>query len=1236
MQWITQDALNNWTEQNPQKAEGLIPELVAKLILASCANIKQFYFPYGTSVNYPGYDGKVQSDGFSAFVPPGVSVWEVGTNKNTLAKFNEDYKKRTEAPEGVTTIDTSFIFVTPRKWNNKKTIYDVEDECNKQGIWEKVIILDAGKLALWLEKCPPVAAWLANEMGQPIFDVSTLHEYWQKKYKASGQRLSSQFFVYHRKPIISEIQAKILNGTSSEILVNADSSEEALLTIAAEAEVLMQNDTSDILSLSRKGFVERCLIINSKERLFTIDNQFTNIILIPTFPLRASSLEEIKNPVILLSGKGNYPSSMYEQGKVVSIPKRSIHDFSEALENLGYLPNEAYQLANDCKASFPAYFRLIAESPSAKIPEWMSNTNISDLIPALLAGEWNGQNESDKRILSKIAGTNYDEYIERIETYLHGDDVPIFTVDEHFACKNVSEMWKLLFDTVGEKEVVLNRFYGAVIDVLTTPDIRYQTNNGWNAKQREEYYANTCSDNLKKGLIRSLALLMENASKRQEEQAFSIEGKCERTVKNLFAKIHSEGLWFSICQYIPALMEVDPQVLLHVFEDELKHDESELWKLLQDSSYYIYVLRGLEIALRVRAYAKQSISLLSLIAEKDIKYHYANTPLRTLHNYFCLWMPQGALRWRERQSLLKWMIEKYHGVVTKLFRLLLQTGNVVEDLAIFEWRKHDVIQETECERKDIDVSWVCNLYLEHLQPRAEEWEFVISSIGVFSAEEYETKLREQISNFTVLDRLYLIEKIHSTIDRINYKVKAEKVEIEGLIELVRKLEEFEKLIFPGELSCYRPYFENGHWAINLSKGEEQDRNVRFILDLLPMADGNDNAYAKAISEIDMRHVWDWNILDKVKRVRPSVAAEIIRIFYERKGMALFDEIRSSRSAEELGWALSCVLMTKRITEYVKSLKEDECLKSYWKNVSFNVINDVGDKNWVNECVEQMLFCNRPATLINELAYVDWCEPKLVVEILRAAWTFYAEADKNGIGNVQISGHAVESFFDKLLSSENLSLDDVALLEVLYLHAFAPNRPLTFFTRKIYDDPKWYIELLCLTYCRKKLNYSELSQTDYPNLPGLVNLAFERVNGLPGMDGVTGRVNAAILKKWVDEIEGLAEKYQCTRVNDTVLGKILSQSPVGADGIWPTDIVCEILEEHHSEDIKRGFICGKVNQRCVYFVTYGEESRLAKDYDSYAEKLEALYPYTAEIVRCLGKSYKAQANEEKISEMMGNI
>ena len=1238
MQWITQDALNSWTAQNSRRAEELIPELVGKLILASCPTIDQCNLPYGTAIRYPGYDGKVQSDGFSVFVPSGISVWEIGTNQDPLKKFNDDYKKRTKNPENVIPADTTFVFVTSRIWNHTKTSDSVEDERNKEHKWKKVMILDAGKLALWLEKCPSVAAWLGNEIGRPISGVCTLHEYWQRKRLASGQKLVSQFFVYDRQSIITEIQTKVQYG-AKQILVKADSSEEALLTIAAEAEELLQDNLIGKQSFSLKGFVERCLVIDSKEIFITTANQFPNALLIANFPLNARNLDEINNTVILLSGKDNCLSSIYQKHKsLVSIPSRNIHEFSDALKMLGYDSNEAYRIANDCKASFLDFYRSIAKKPSAKVPEWIHDKNVSALIPALLAGEWDERNESDKRTLEKLSGEDYNGYIAKIDTFLHGNDVPIITLDKRYACKAVSEMWELLFDKVRECDDVLNHFYETVVCVLTVPDIRFQKKIDWNAKQLEVYYTNTCSDSLKRGLIRSLAMLVEITGKLQGETPyFDIESLSEYTVERLLEKIRSEELWLSICQFIPALMEVAPQTLLGFLEEELRDEKSYVWSFIRDSEHYVYLLYGLEKALRMRSCTKRAVNILSLFVEKELKYPYSNTPLRSLLNYFCLWMPQGALNWAERKSLLAWLFEKHHAVAIKLLKLLLQKGNTVEELAVFEWRKYDVVQETECCSQEIDEAWVHNLYLTHLQPKAEEWEFVLSNVEIFPVEEYEMKLKKQQSRLSVVDRLYLTGKMHNTIERIKYRLKSEERETKSLNEVSSKLQELEQLLFPNELSRYRPYFANDYWGIRTLTNKEYSQDVKSIIQFLPLAEGNYSAYAKAISEIDMKKNLDWNILNEVKRIRPSVAAEIIRLFYECKGMTVFDEIRSSRSSQDLGWALSCIPMTKPITQYVKGQKDSECLKSYWENVNFSVINDVSDKDWVNECVEQMLSYSRPLTLINELAYVDWNNPKLIVKILEAAWPYYAKVNKNVIDNVQLSDHAIEAFFDKLKDADDLSLNEVALFEILYLHAFDPDRPLTYFTRRIYNDPMWYITLLRLTYYRDmgKLNYSGSSQMNYKNLPGLINLAFERVDGLPGMDADTKTMNVAILEKWVNKTVELAREYQCIQANDTVLGKILSLSPVGVNGLWPLEAVCEILEEHHSREVKSGFICGKRNQRGVYIVTYGiEEAKLAEYYSSCAKRLDAIYPFTADIVRCLGKTYQVQVNEEKNNAVMG--
>ena len=53
-------------------------------------------FPAGEGVQREGWDGLVDAAAGNAFVPAGVSVWELGTNKEIITKANQDFEKRTK------------------------------------------------------------------------------------------------------------------------------------------------------------------------------------------------------------------------------------------------------------------------------------------------------------------------------------------------------------------------------------------------------------------------------------------------------------------------------------------------------------------------------------------------------------------------------------------------------------------------------------------------------------------------------------------------------------------------------------------------------------------------------------------------------------------------------------------------------------------------------------------------------------------------------------------------------------------------------------------------------------------------------------------------------------------------------------------------------------------------------------------------------------------------------------
>lgn len=65
-------------------------------------------------------DGIVQVSEGNAFVPDGISAWEISTSENKKSKADEDYDKRSKDPLGLDPSSTSFVFVTLRRWEGKE------------------------------------------------------------------------------------------------------------------------------------------------------------------------------------------------------------------------------------------------------------------------------------------------------------------------------------------------------------------------------------------------------------------------------------------------------------------------------------------------------------------------------------------------------------------------------------------------------------------------------------------------------------------------------------------------------------------------------------------------------------------------------------------------------------------------------------------------------------------------------------------------------------------------------------------------------------------------------------------------------------------------------------------------------------------------------------------------------------------------------------------------------------
>ena len=76
--------------------------------------------PGGDSIFRPGWDGRLSSKSDNWPVPEGASVWEFGTSNKITNKATADLQKRTGDTLGVLSVETTFVFITARRWQQKE------------------------------------------------------------------------------------------------------------------------------------------------------------------------------------------------------------------------------------------------------------------------------------------------------------------------------------------------------------------------------------------------------------------------------------------------------------------------------------------------------------------------------------------------------------------------------------------------------------------------------------------------------------------------------------------------------------------------------------------------------------------------------------------------------------------------------------------------------------------------------------------------------------------------------------------------------------------------------------------------------------------------------------------------------------------------------------------------------------------------------------------------------------
>lgn len=1257
--------IDAWAKADPRKAQEVLPSLMIRLILATSKKIGDFNFPIEKGIQFTGYDGVLESNESTNFFPTGKSVWEFGTNNDAINKFRGDIKKRSTESLGVNINETTFIFATLKIWNHRTSIEELINESKQKYNWKDIRIIDASKIALWLESCPSVSIWMCETIGKTIKGLLSVEQYWEDHCLTTKPILVEDFFLYGRGEQLDSLSDWISNECEHNYrLLMAESSLEATLFIVASLMALSDSDNNAL-----RGVKNRVVIVTLIEAWHEIisNSNFTDgVIFIPTF----NFTEEIRCPknisAILPISKYSSSAKISKNIPKIEITVRTRDELSQAFELLGYTTSEAYDIGTKTKRNFLSFYRMVTNLPNKKLPKWTIQDNLQELIPALLLGGWNDKYLGDKEIIEKISGISYEEYIKKLSKWILIEDAPLFSILGSYQIVSIQDCWGFLFDKL--TPIDINNLKSCMKEIFgsTDPAFELPENQRFMASVlgKESKY----STSLRHGLVITLIMLVERES---EVNSFGINSTVDFVyglIRDILSEMKSPEQLSTIAPSLPLLAEAAPKAVLEKLELEIENEDSNIWKLFVPSedfitgrNYYTHILWTLEILVWHSSLVVRAILVLARICEKNLDYKMVNSPQNTLYGIFCTWHPQSALSKDERLELLRKICNSYPITGQMLLKSLLPTGHpVCGQIQRPRWSVLDVdlsSSATVDECREV-TDEIIKLSLNTLSNDVEQWKTVFDHISLYEYyfEELKSKCLNCCKSLSEEDAYIVASFLREQIHRFR---KFRDADWSISEEYVFKLEQLFNEIEPNTIMKYNYLFV---WHPNLLNPVPYNRNEKsdyeaerkalfylrsdavdeiinlygtdaFISFCSELEDTSD--LAKIITEKIFKNVFDLDMLAKIKEHNYTIYASVIWRLTDLNGLdvliSILTNTESCLSEEEKGDILCHTPVSSELWKILDKSFSEVATNYYWQHVKEHRLN-VGSTDNVDYYISKLLEFNRPFSAVKTISYSDYGNVEMIISILQQLLHLQEHKEASGLSFSSIDQSNILDLFDKLYENQNIDDSIVARLEIAYLPYFRYEGNPKCLIKYLQTNPKEFVLFISKCYKPDEISDELIIDEEYRSQANIAHDVLNLFKTVPGCN--KSIISADVFSSWISEAYQYASMLGVKNSFEACLGKLLSHSPVGSDGIFPHEIIRDFLEKNDSSSLVNSFIMEKQNQRGIYTVTGGiAEKKIANGYYEESKKVRVAYPKTSAILERLGDIYKREAQFEQKQELL---
>jgi hypothetical protein len=213
----------------------------------------------------------------------------------------------------------------------------------------------------------------------------------------------------------------------------------------------------------------------------------------------------------------------------------------------------------------------------------------------------------------------------------------------------------------------------------------------------------------------------------------------------------------------------------------------------------------------------------------------------------------------------------------------------------------------------------------------------------------------------------------------------------------------------------------------------------------------------------------------------------------------------------------------------------------------------------------------------------------------------------------------------------VSRDELAHLEFFYLGALEhEERGIPNLERQLAESPSLFMQAIALAYKHgdNEQDPPEWRIADEQARSNIATQAYRLLHKAKRIPGTQdeGTINATELIAWITGVRALCKTHGREEVGDSLIGELLSKSPIGADGIWPSEAIRQALEEAGTKKMADGMAIGLYNQRGAHFRTPGgdAERELSAKYRGWSKQVALERPFTSRLLEQIARTYDHDA------------